>query len=130
MASSGNGEVEVGSTVVGDETTANLNSGASNVVNNASTTSTTTGSSKLETSSGAGGTTDTTPTNYMGVIDESVQPLKIPPSERSEDFKKLIQYGLDVKVAAKLDDIYNTGMKSKVKSLRKFYCALHSLIEF
>jgi hypothetical protein len=109
MASSGNGDVEVGSTKVGDEVTSN-NSGASNVTN-PSPTSTTTGSSKLDSSSGARGEPDSSssPTNYLGVIDESVQPLKIPPSQRSEDFKKLIQYGLDIKVAAKLDDIYNTG---------------------
>ncbi len=33
--------------------------------------------------------------------------------ERSEDFEKLLEYGLDVKVASRLDDIYNTGEKSR-----------------
>ncbi|CAG7834618.1 unnamed protein product [Allacma fusca] len=41
--------------------------------------------------------------------DDSAEPLKIPADQRSQDYKKLIQYGLDEKVAAKLDDIYNTG---------------------
>jgi hypothetical protein len=40
---------------------------------------------------------------------ESAEPLKIPPEQRSADYQKLIQCGLDEKVAAKLDDIYNTG---------------------
>lgn len=41
--------------------------------------------------------------------DESAEPLKIPAEQRSADYKKLITYGLDEKVAAKLDDIYSTG---------------------
>jgi len=40
---------------------------------------------------------------------ESAEPLKIPPEQRSADYQKLIQCGLAEKVAAKLDDIYNTG---------------------
>jgi len=42
-------------------------------------------------------------------FDESAQPLKIPASQRSEDYQKLVEYGLHEKVAAKLDDVYNTG---------------------
>jgi len=41
--------------------------------------------------------------------DTSAEPLKIPADQRSADYKKLIQYGLDERVSAKLDDIYNTG---------------------
>lgn len=37
-----------------------------------------------------------------------------PKVERTEDFQKLIDCGLDEKVAAKLDDIYKTGMLSNV----------------
>lgn len=29
--------------------------------------------------------------------------------EKTEDYPKLIEYGLDVKVAAKLDEIYRSG---------------------
>jgi hypothetical protein len=42
-------------------------------------------------------------------LSESAEPLKIPAEQRSADYQKLIQYGLDEKVSAKLDDIYNTG---------------------
>lgn len=54
-------------------------------------------------------TTTTTTTTTNSNSDESAEPKNIPAEQRSQDFKKLIQYGLDEKVAAKLDDIYNTG---------------------
>lgn len=41
--------------------------------------------------------------------DESAEPRNIPADQRSADYQKLIQCGLDEKVAAKLDDIYSTG---------------------
>ncbi|CAL8137467.1 unnamed protein product [Orchesella dallaii] len=41
--------------------------------------------------------------------DESTEPRNIPADQRSADYQKLIQCGLDEKVAAKLDDIYSTG---------------------
>lgn len=39
--------------------------------------------------------------------------------ERTHDYHKLIDYGLDAKVAAKLDEIYQTG-KNLVKKLFVF----------
>jgi len=47
--------------------------------------------------------------NTTTTLDESAEPLKIPAEQRSADYQILIQYGLDEKVSAKLDDIYNTG---------------------
>lgn len=45
--------------------------------------------------------------------------------ERTEDFQKLIACGLDEKVAAKLDDIYKTGMLSNVGTQRYYTMVLH-----
>lgn len=45
--------------------------------------------------------------------DESAEPRNIPADQRSADYQKLIQCGLDEKVAAKLDDIYSTGKNYK-----------------
>jgi len=69
------------------------------------------------TDEGAGG--DTILTNSTDALlndhekeseeDQSAEPLKIPPEQRSDDYRTLIQYGLDERVSAKLDDIYNTG---------------------
>ncbi|XP_076259466.1 synaptotagmin binding cytoplasmic RNA interacting protein isoform X3 [Rhynchophorus ferrugineus] len=39
----------------------------------------------------------------------SEEPMKIEDSERTPDYQKLIDYGLDEKVASKLDEIYKTG---------------------
>ncbi|XP_020283555.1 heterogeneous nuclear ribonucleoprotein R isoform X1 [Pseudomyrmex gracilis] len=47
--------------------------------------------------------------------------------ERTEDFNKLMQYGLDEKVAAKLDDIYKTGKLAHVDLDER---ALDALKEF
>ncbi|XP_024222626.1 heterogeneous nuclear ribonucleoprotein Q isoform X6 [Bombus impatiens] len=47
--------------------------------------------------------------------------------ERTEDFSKLIQYGLDEKVAAKLDEIYKTGKLAHVDLDER---ALDALKEF
>ncbi|XP_035710994.1 heterogeneous nuclear ribonucleoprotein Q isoform X2 [Folsomia candida] len=52
---------------------------------------------------------DTFNSSTTSTPSESVEPLKIPADQRSADYQKLIQYGLDEKVSAKLDDIYNTG---------------------
>nr|XP_012138239.1 PREDICTED: heterogeneous nuclear ribonucleoprotein Q isoform X5 [Megachile rotundata] len=60
-------------------------------------------------------------------------------TERTEDFAKLIQYGLDEKVAAKLDEIYKTGKLAHVDldaraldALKEFPVdgALNVLIQF
>ncbi|KAG7213755.1 hypothetical protein KM043_002981 [Ampulex compressa] len=48
-------------------------------------------------------------------------------AERTEDFVKLIQYGLDEKVAAKLDEIYKTGKLAHVDLDER---ALDALKEF
>ena len=63
-------------------------------------------------SGGASSDSSTAPAtnNNTNAKDESAEPLKIPADQRSQDYKKLIKYGLDEKVAAKLDDIYNTGI--------------------
>ncbi|KAB0802321.1 hypothetical protein PPYR_04507 [Photinus pyralis] len=55
--------------------------------------------------------------------------MKIEPDseERTEDFKKLIEYGLDEKVAIKLDDIYKTGKLAHVDLDER---ALDALKEF
>ncbi|XP_066261722.1 heterogeneous nuclear ribonucleoprotein Q isoform X1 [Euwallacea similis] len=45
------------------------------------------------------------------VLEEAV---KIEDSERTEDYLKLIEYGLDEKVASKLDEIYKTGKLAHV----------------
>lgn len=47
--------------------------------------------------------------------------------ERTEDFNKLMQYGLDEKVAAKLDEIYKTGKLAHVDLDER---ALDALKEF
>lgn len=46
--------------------------------------------------------------------DESTEPRNIPADQRSPDYQKLIQCGLDEKVAAKLDDIYSTGKQKLI----------------
>lgn len=48
-------------------------------------------------------------------------------SERTEDYQKLLDYGLDEKVAAKLDDIYKTGKLAHVDLDER---ALDALKEF
>lgn len=50
-----------------------------------------------------------------------------PDGERTEDYAKLIKYGLDQKVAAKLDDIYKTGKLAHVDLDER---ALDALKEF
>lgn len=47
--------------------------------------------------------------------------------ERTEDYQKLLEYGLDEKVAAKLDDIYKTGKLAHVDLDER---ALDALKEF
>ena len=47
--------------------------------------------------------------------------------ERTEDFNKLMQYGLDEKVAAKLDEIYKTGKLAHIDLDER---ALDALKEF
>lgn len=59
------------------------------------------------------------------MMDES---MKVDPEgERTEDYAKLIKYGLDQKVAAKLDDIYKTGKLAHVDLDER---ALDALKEF
>lgn len=53
--------------------------------------------------------------------------MKAEPSERTEDYQKLIDYGLDEKVAAKLDEIYKTGKLAHVDLDER---ALDALKEF
>lgn len=48
-------------------------------------------------------------------------------TERTEDYRKLLEYGLDEKVAAKLDDIYKTGKLAHVDLDER---ALDALKEF
>lgn len=48
-------------------------------------------------------------------------------SERTEDYHKLLEYGLDEKVAAKLDEIYKTGKLAHVDLDER---ALDALKEF
>lgn len=48
-------------------------------------------------------------------------------TERTEDYQKLLDYGLDEKVAAKLDDIYKTGKLAHVDLDER---ALDALKEF
>ena len=52
--------------------------------------------------------------------DESSNGLESPSKseERTEDFKFLIDYGLDTKVAARLDDIYKTGSNLRFPNVR------------
>lgn len=58
----------------------------------------------------------------------SEEPMKIEPeSEKTEDYQKLIDYGLDEKVAAKLDEIYKTGKLAHVDLDER---ALDALKEF
>ena len=42
-------------------------------------------------------------------VGEEGQPSHSASSNRTIDYEKLIEYGLDAKVAEKLDDIYKTG---------------------
>lgn len=56
------------------------------------------------------------------------EPMKIEQDvERTEDYQKLIDYGLDEKVAAKLDEIYKTGKLAHVDLDER---ALDALKEF
>ncbi|KAJ8981558.1 hypothetical protein NQ317_009818 [Molorchus minor] len=58
----------------------------------------------------------------------SEEPMKIEQeAERTEDYQKLIEYGLDEKVAAKLDEIYKTGKLAHVDLDER---ALDALKEF
>lgn len=57
----------------------------------------------------AGGDNNAFGTTTNSKKDESSEPRNIPADQRSGDYQKLIQSGLDEKVAAKLDDIYCTG---------------------
>jgi len=44
------------------------------------------------------------------IMEDLSHSLKTVPNEQqSGDYRKLIDYGLDEKVAAKLDEVYNTG---------------------
>lgn len=53
--------------------------------------------------------------------------MKVESVERTEDYQKLIDYGLDEKVAAKLDEIYKTGKLAHVDLDER---ALDALKEF
>lgn len=53
--------------------------------------------------------------------------MKVEDTERTEDYQKLLEYGLDEKVAAKLDDIYKTGKLAHVDLDER---ALDALKEF
>ncbi|XP_060527253.1 heterogeneous nuclear ribonucleoprotein Q-like isoform X3 [Cylas formicarius] len=57
------------------------------------------------------------------------EPMKIEPeiTERTEDYQKLLDYGLDEKVASKLDEIYKTGKLAHVDLDER---ALDALKEF
>ncbi|CAG9766792.1 unnamed protein product [Ceutorhynchus assimilis] len=55
------------------------------------------------------------------------EPMKIEDTERTADYQKLIEYGLDEKVASKLDDIYKTGKLAHVDLDER---ALDALKEF
>lgn len=56
------------------------------------------------------------------------EPMKIEQDvERTEDYQKLLEYGLDEKVAAKLDEIYKTGKLAHVDLDER---ALDALKEF
>ncbi|XP_049821165.1 heterogeneous nuclear ribonucleoprotein Q isoform X1 [Aethina tumida] len=58
----------------------------------------------------------------------SEEPMKIETeTERTEDYQKLLEYGLDEKVAAKLDEIYKTGKLAHVDLDER---ALDALKEF
>lgn len=59
----------------------------------------------------------------------SEEPMKIEPDtdEKTEDYQKLIEYGLDEKVAANLDEIYKTGKLAHVDLDER---ALDALKEF
>ncbi|CAH0553994.1 unnamed protein product [Brassicogethes aeneus] len=58
----------------------------------------------------------------------SEEPMKIETEiERTEDYQKLLEYGLDEKVAAKLDEIYKTGKLAHVDLDER---ALDALKEF
>ncbi|XP_018580131.1 heterogeneous nuclear ribonucleoprotein Q isoform X1 [Anoplophora glabripennis] len=57
----------------------------------------------------------------------SEEPMRIEDVERTEDYQKLIEYGLDEKVAAKLDEIYKTGKLAHVDLDER---ALDALKEF
>lgn len=58
----------------------------------------------------------------------SEEPMRIEQEvERTEDYQKLIEYGLDEKVAAKLDEIYKTGKLAHVDLDER---ALDALKEF
>ncbi|ENN72368.1 hypothetical protein YQE_11003, partial [Dendroctonus ponderosae] len=62
------------------------------------------------------------------VPDESmIKIIKIEESEKTADYQKLIEYGLDEKVASKLDEIYKTGKLAHVDLDER---ALDALKEF
>ncbi|XP_050297203.1 heterogeneous nuclear ribonucleoprotein Q isoform X3 [Anthonomus grandis grandis] len=55
------------------------------------------------------------------------EPMKIEDTEKTADYQKLIEYGLDEKVASKLDEIYKTGKLAHVDLDER---ALDALKEF
>ena len=64
--------------------------------------------------------------NSTSPSNDSTEPKNIPAEQRSQDYKKLIQYGLDDKVAAKLDDIYSTGTGERKKVTKiPIYLPMH-----
>ena len=67
-----------------------------------------------------GTTTKVTPTEVVSIKKEPVSPASTPEKKKSNggargpksaDYDKLVGYGLDEKVAARLDEIYQTGKK-------------------
>lgn len=113
MASSqNNGDVIIGGNDDIKSTTTN-NSGSSNNLNSVNSDSSSNnipGKKKSTTrSDNDTGLSDNKNNGEVAATNANVQPRPISPSQRSADYKKLIQYGLDEKVSAKLDDIYSTG---------------------
>lgn len=53
-------------------------------------------------------------------VSEALGGLEIVATEKTEDYAKLIEYGLDSKVADKLDEIYKVNIKEGNRN--SFYC--------
>ena len=53
-------------------------------------------------------------------VSEALGGLEIVAAEKTEDYAKLIEYGLDSKVADKLDEIYKVNIKEGNRN--SFYC--------
>ena len=51
------------------------------------------------------------------------------PTERTEDFQKLIDYGLNEKVAIKLDEIYQQGKLKHEVGFWHWPISIHSVIQ-